>query len=48
MFTIRAGLPDKSDGGGDKPVVDNWEGRTGSEASAKYKEEEEEDTQDFD
>ena len=42
MFTGRAGRPDIIDGGGDKPKVVNWEGRTISESKANEEEEEEE------
>ena len=40
MFTSRAGLPNTINGGGNKPIGDNWEVRNGSEASVEDEEEE--------
>ena len=47
MFTGRAGRPGTTNGGGDEPTVDDWEGRTGSEAESIEEEEGEENTKEL-
>ena len=47
MFTGQAGRPNTIDGEGDELMIDDWEGRSGSEAEACEEEEEEGGTQEF-